>query len=75
MKRLDMLGRHVRQRAADLAARQRFAVQLGVFRHIEIEQHRLPFVGQQHIGRLEIAMQNPMVVSMAKPIRQPGTDP
>ena len=72
-KSLDLLGRHVEKRAPD--GRRQARPVFEVHREVEIEQHRLPFVGEQDVAGLEVQMQDPALVGMGQPARQPGDDP
>ncbi len=63
-----MLRGHVRQGAADAA---RLAGRFRVFGQVEVEEHRLPLVGQQHVGRLEVAVQHAALVGVGQPLGQP----
>ena len=70
LKRLQMLRRHVGEGAAHLGRGNGGATQLGVFRHAEVQQHRLPFVRQQHVRRLEIPVQDAALVRVGQAVGQ-----
>ena len=46
VERFEMLGRHVAQRPTDLGDGGRRRAQLGVLGDVEVQQHRLAFIGQ-----------------------------
>ena len=73
-KRLQMLGRHVRQRAAHGGGCGAGAM-LDIGRQIEIEKHGLAVVGQQDVGRLQVTVEDAPFVGMAQAIRQPPAHP
>ena len=66
---LEVLGGHVRQRAADQGGRG-VRSQLGVGGQVEVEQERLAVVAQQDVGRLEVAMEDAALVGVGQAVGQ-----
>src|SRR5262249_49883819 len=64
---LQVLRGHVRQRPAD-ERRRRVPAQAGVLGEVEVQQHRLAVLGQQDVGRLEVAMHDAAVVGVPQPV-------
>ena len=77
IERVEMLGRHVRKRAAHEGAAD---LGLGRLRQsldgeIEIEQHRRSVAGQQNIRGLQIAVEQSARMGVLEAVGQPGHDP
>ena len=71
---LEVLGGHVRQRAADQGGRG-VRSQLGVGGQVEVEQERLAVVAQQDVGRLEVAMEDAALVGVGQAVGQACDQP
>ena len=67
-----LLGAHVVRRPLD---RPRLVPLLGDLREAEIRQLRLVAGGQQHVGRLDVAVDHPLLVCVRRARRPPGADP
>ncbi len=71
---LQVLGGHVGE-GSPHARRRGTAAELGVVGEVEVKQHRLPFVGQQDVGRLEVAVDDAALVSVLQALAHARADP
>ena len=72
--RLQGLRGHVRERPSG-QGRRRGAGVLGVGGQIEVEEHGLAVVGQQDVGRFEVAVDDSPFVGVCQAVGEPGTEP
>ena len=70
----QLFGGHIRQGAPD-ACRRLAPGQLGIFGEVEVQQHRLAFVGQEDVGGLEVPVDDAPGVRVGQAIGQPRRQP
>ena len=66
----ELFRGHVRERPAD-----HLAGPAGVVGQVEVEEHRLAGIGEQHIARLDVQVQDAAAVGVVQPGRQVGQQP
>ena len=71
---LQVLGRHVGERAAD-GGRRGVGVSLDVLGEVEVQDQRLAVVGHQDVGRLQVAMEDAPPVGVRQAVGDPRADP
>ena len=69
-----MLRGHVGKRPAD-EGESRPEAGLGVGGEVEVEQDRLAVVGEEDVGRLEVAVEDAPLVGMSQALRDPLHEP
>ena len=75
-QRLEMLGRHVVDRPAQGGRIGGGSVLgHGLARQVEVKQHRHAVGGDQHVRRLDVAVEHAAVVGMGEGLGQPGAPP
>ena len=71
---VEVLGGHVGERPADERGRGADA-ELGVGGEVEVEQERLAVVGEQDVGRLQVAVEDAPLVGVGQPVGHPRDQP
>ena len=69
LNRPPMLGRHESERPAQPLGRRLFRIDRTAGQ-VEVQQHRLAIAGQEHVGRLDIHMDQVALVRVLQPVCQ-----